>query len=73
MDGRTEDGLIRHARQNPTIIKDERMITAGVVLAGGLVVVAMMLCLVYSRLLRAKRIFEQEHSGGMVNASIRPI
>ena len=73
MDGRTEDGSIRPARQNPTIIKDERMITAGVVLAGGLVVVAMMLCLVYSRLLRAKRIFEQEHSGGMDNASIRPI
>ena len=73
MDGRKEDGLIRHARLNPAIIKDERMVTAGVVMAGGLVVVAMMLCLVYTRLLRAKRIFEQEHSDNMDTASIRPI
>ncbi len=73
MDARTEDGLIRHARLNPAIIKDERMVTAGVVMAGALVLVTMMLCLVYSRLLRAKRVFEQEHSEGMENASIRPI
>lgn len=73
MDGRTQDGLVRHARLNPSVIRDERMVTAGVVFAGGLVVVAMMLSLVYARLLKAKRVFDQEHSSSMDNGSIRPI
>lgn len=73
MEGRTEGRVLKHARLNPSVIRDERMITAGVVLAGGILVVSMMLCLVYSRLLRAKRVFDQEHSSALDTRSIRPI
>ena len=73
VDGRTENGVLRHARLNPTVVRDERMVTAGVVLAGGLIMVSMLLGIVYSRLLRAKRVFELEHSSTMDNRSIRPI
>lgn len=72
-DARMEDGIVRHARTNSIILKDERLVTAGVILAGSIVLVAMILGIIYSRLIRAKRIFDQEHSEEIAAVSIRPI
>ena len=63
LDERTNDGVTRHASLDPGLLRDDRLITAGMFFGGGVIVSFMFIGIVYSRLLRSKRIFEEAHSG----------
>ena len=62
LDDRTDDGVLRFARIDWTPQRDDRLVTAGVFFGGGVLLVGLIMSLVYGRLLRAKRIFEQSHA-----------
>ena len=65
LDDRREEGVLRFARIDPTPLRDERLATASVVFAGGILACFMVMGLVYSRLLRAKRVFDETHPGDL--------
>ncbi|MDG2424079.1 MAG: hypothetical protein P8M22_08880 [Phycisphaerales bacterium] len=75
LDDRTDGGVLRYARIDPSPVQDDRLVTASLFFAGGLLLTFMVMGVVYTRLIRAKRIFEQIHPDdlGITTAPVRPI
>lgn len=75
LDNRSDDGVLRYARVASSPLRDDRLVTASLFFGGGLLLTFMAMGLVYARLLKAKRIFEQTHPDDLeVNSmSARPI
>ena len=75
LDDRTDGGAVRYARVDTVPIRDDRLVTAGILFAGGLVLSFMIMGVVYARLIRAKRIFEQDHTESLPppTQQVRPI
>ncbi|MEE2908419.1 MAG: hypothetical protein VX527_11395 [Planctomycetota bacterium] len=75
LDTHSDDGVLRYARVAPSPLRDDRLVTASLFFGGGLLLTFMAMGLVYARLLKAKRIFEQAHPDDLeVNTmSVRPI
>jgi hypothetical protein len=63
LDPHLKDGATRHASLEPGLLRDDRLVTAGMLFIAGFVISFMLIGIVYARLLRAKRIFEEAHSG----------
>ncbi|UCD74244.1 MAG: hypothetical protein JSV91_10685 [Phycisphaerales bacterium] len=57
---RKEHGLTRYASINRLPVKDERLVYFGPVFGGVFVVSVLIICLVYARLVRAKRVFDEQ-------------
>ncbi|MBG81480.1 MAG: hypothetical protein CMJ39_12340 [Phycisphaerae bacterium] len=59
---REENGVTRHAALESGVLQDDRLVTASVIFGGASLACFMFVAIIYSRLLRSKRIFEETHS-----------